>query len=111
MNIEAGLYYKTRDGRKSFVVSTGSPLGDLRWPICGYIEGVECAMSWTPEGRCYGVTEHPNDLVDKWKEPERRKAKVYLNRSVTGEVFPSVHTSESMPLGTKTVELVEGVFE
>jgi len=60
LQIEAGKYYKTRDGRKVYVDTKGSSCygGDSFFTGCGY--------SILPSGREYRDEMSPRDLIAEW---------------------------------------------
>ncbi len=69
MKIEAGKYYKTRDGRKARVYVTDAENRDF--PVHGFLSGEQ--LMWTLEGTFY-VSLDPSvrDLVSEWVEPKPR---------------------------------------
>lgn len=72
MKFETGKYYKTRDGKKAFVMFSGqNPFLDPknRWTVYGVI-GNSAVHSWDSEGKSQSFGgNHPNDLVEEWDEP------------------------------------------
>lgn len=73
MQIEAGKYYRLRDGKKAFVshVMAENPFNKEcnSHPIVGFIEG-EGADNWTENGGYYDEIEvHDRDIVAEWREP------------------------------------------
>lgn len=62
MKIEAGKYYRTRDGRKARVLCTDHV--KLNYPVAGSIGGE--LYSWTGEGEFYRGTINIIDLVAEW---------------------------------------------
>jgi hypothetical protein len=70
MKIEAGKYYKTRDGRKAYVAAVlENPLGRTVTHKCLGFVG-DRYMSWTDNGHewsCFGG--NPSDLIAEWREP------------------------------------------
>jgi len=83
LTLEAGKYYKTRDGRKAFVgaLNQPSPFGNLKdmYPAAGYIEGEDSARSWMLNGELYNNAKaFEADLVAEWVEPKRIKGWVNI---------------------------------
>ena len=77
MKLEAGKYYKTRDGRKAKIVSEISPSPFNHtvstYPFMGWVEGYTAAISWTAQGsyieQDWSKADSDSDLVAEWKEP------------------------------------------
>lgn len=72
MQLEAGKYYKTRDGRKAFVASVmlPNPFGrSTIYVIRGYDNSTSRACSWTSIGTEHDGRNGPNDLVSEWIDP------------------------------------------
>jgi hypothetical protein len=108
LKIEAGKYYRTRDGRKVFVIQSGPwPGQEMIFPVAGWLEGAKALKHWSCDGT---YTNHPteHDLVEEWKEPASGMA--YLRRDATGEVYiTSSRTGTGEVIGS--ARLVEGKFE
>ncbi|MEZ5781176.1 MAG: hypothetical protein R3D70_05955 [Rhizobiaceae bacterium] len=80
--LEAGKFYRTRDGRRAFVshVLGVSPFPNkIRddFPVTGYIDGTGYAPVWRLDGS-FGNRSHDNDLVAEWVEPKRIKGWVNI---------------------------------
>jgi hypothetical protein len=74
MKIEAGKYYKTRDGKKAFVehVFQKSPFSGSSPPgytSFGFIEGNGQVEWWTADGFYVTRGQGCNDLVAEWVDP------------------------------------------
>lgn len=126
LEIVAGRYYKTRDGRKAFVscIIERSPFQDgasHTYPVCGYIEsGVGGSSSWVSSGMYWADAgqQHDADLVAEWRDPATEERVVYLVRNQAGEVLCSMQTvGGKLPLcwrecaiGSTRVTVTEGVF-
>lgn len=81
IKLEAGKYYRTRDGRKAFV-SGKNPFSDTQCCICGFIEGYG-STSWTIDGNYYSdKSDVAYDLIAEWKEPKRIKGWVNIYSEV-----------------------------
>ena len=79
LTLEAGKFYRTRNGRKAFV-GCENPFADgstLR--VFGYIEGAGIAI-WRTDG-CYfsDGAAASSDLVAEWVEPKRIKGWVNID--------------------------------
>lgn len=62
MKLEAGKWYKTRDGRKAFV-GFQNPFSKV-W--VGYIEGEPLQRVWSPDGKWNSPNEYCLDLISEW---------------------------------------------
>ena len=116
MEISAGRYYKTRDGRKAFVqvefanpFMIGKPFTTSA-TFAGFIEGEtpNGAYGWMHDGRSAPVRLTHNDLVSGWKEP--RKLKLWIYADDISEVSARCYRREQ---NTKSplfaiIECVEG---
>ncbi len=82
MKLEAGKWYRTRDGRKAFVGFMHPYIG---W--VGYIDGEPCAQTWLGDGRwCSQTGEYPRDLIAEWTDTPAVGSSAWAN---------------SLPVGTK----------
>jgi len=75
LKIEAGKYYRTRDGRKARIDCIIEPvMGKLKYPCVGELEGwlSKTPPSWQLDGS-FDSVEREQDLVAEWKEPKRIK--------------------------------------
>lgn len=69
MKIEAGKWYKLRNGDKVFVVYIRTDEAVRNYPVIGYIEGKLGAWSWCLDGRLYpGEEVSMMDIIEEWKE-------------------------------------------
>ena len=69
MKLEAGKWYKTRDGRKAFVGFIHPNRTINRY--IGSIDS-EALLSWSEYGEYGGQSSSPVDLVSEWTEPTFR---------------------------------------
>jgi hypothetical protein len=97
IKLEAGKYYKTREGQKAYVV--GRMKGTCDYPWIGQI-GDAFPFYWTDEGvgspRCVMV----DDLVEEWKEPETGEGALYVWRHRgTSRIVTSYYQKETHPIG------------
>ncbi|MBZ9674537.1 hypothetical protein [Mesorhizobium sp. ES1-1] len=80
LQLEAGKYYRTRDGRKAVVVGLSPFEGTGEtFVAAGYIETEPTVMTWSMDG-FFSPTRnnHHRDLVAEWVEPKRIKGFVAL---------------------------------
>jgi hypothetical protein len=70
MKIEAGKYYKTRDGHRAFVGAVSPfPSTDRLYLVVGWIQGESASTSWGPSGEYADGSNAPEDLVAEWVDP------------------------------------------
>lgn len=92
LTLEAGKYYRTRDGRKAYIVGQ-NPFdkddADIGFPFGGFVRGGngDCLEWWRGDGR-FEVREDAMDLVAEWVEPKRIKGFIALK--YTGNSFVAV---------------------
>lgn len=70
MKLEAGRWYRTRDGRKAFVGFNHSVRKSSQW--VGYIDGQESLYSWSYSGLYCSDIGSDFDLVAEWAKPKLR---------------------------------------
>jgi hypothetical protein len=116
MKIEAGKYYKTRDGKKAFVehvfqkspFSGSSPSG---YTSFGFIEGNGQVDWWTADGFYVTCGQGCNDLVAEWREPRVVVREVLLVETRSGDfgcVFDQWQSLGDRVLARKKVTITEG---
>lgn len=68
LKIEAGKFYRTRDGRKAGIYRTD--VNHPEYSIHGYVEfdSVEYPLVWRSDGRYFDTGEHCTDLISEWHE-------------------------------------------
>jgi len=75
IKIEAGKYYRTREGKQAFVAALAqSPFDKDPVPYIGYVKGhkLQEQFWWSEAGRAQpDGNEDPFDLVAEWQEPKR----------------------------------------
>jgi hypothetical protein len=82
MQLEAGKYYRTRDGRKAYVVGSDPFNPSEPFPFVGWIAG--CGLrTWTASG-AWANFQSDCDLVAPWKEPETETMVLALYRAMNG---------------------------
>ena len=93
MKIEAGKYYRTRDGRKAYVSAVilenpfGSPRFECDYPCRGFIEDSGYS-SWQLNGKWAHENNDSTDLVAEWSdEPEYRPFNDAELRELVGRVL------------------------
>jgi hypothetical protein len=100
MKIEAGKYYKTREGRKVFVSHRcTNPFGligsEPDFPLEGYMSnGDRDRLSWRDDGTYNYAGEHMNDILAEWKEPKVHKRWSYFYRNGRGDVWSGAADTE-----------------
>ena len=80
LKIEAGKYYRTRDGRKAFVAARNPFNARFCW--MGMIDSIStlCGVTWLESGRFSDTREaHPDDLIAPWTEPRTIERQVRVN--------------------------------
>lgn len=89
MKIEAGKFYKTRNGQKAYIYATNAP--DSERPIHGYVvwsDGEIRLYSWTALGGFWDNGDKPGkygpDLISEWVEPAK---KLYAYLGAQSQVF------------------------
>jgi hypothetical protein len=120
VNIEAGKYYKTRDGRKVFVCADAlpNPFGQsIPWVLAGYIDGgrIACTYGWKSDGTAHDGSHY--DLVAEWHEPATEERVVWLVRFGNGDLCTfclqddhQAPSSTGTVIGSTRVTVTEGVF-
>jgi hypothetical protein len=125
VNIEAGKYYKTRDGRKVFVCAIAMPNPfaesvEVTYPVIGYIDPIQ-RLTWAINGELYRDSKSAADLVAEWREPRTWNywlgvydfhgdvmAVAYSTRPAIDRFFSM--DSDRKVLSIKEVTVTEGVF-
>jgi hypothetical protein len=116
MEIKAGCYYKTRDGRKAFVVGKDPlSLPDWNWVVSIGGWGVS---NMRPDGRwMHSNGEQSVDLVSEWEEPRKFEVEVAILAYPTGNTESYVRGPgydysgfRGKPIARKTITLIEGEF-
>jgi hypothetical protein len=110
MKIEAGKYYKTREGRKVFVSHRcTNPFGligsEPDFPLEGYMSnGDRDRLSWRDDGTYNYAGEHMNDILAEWKEPKVHKRWVAWWEYKTNPTVPFVVIYNSEDEARKNLE-------
>lgn len=112
MQIEAGKFYRTRDGKKAYIAHIRNDDVHTSQLAIGFVYGDANAMSWQLGGHLAFPREFGDDLVEEWREPAFRKIAIYwmsdgqLHMAYAG-LFPPPGEFKARAL----VTLTEGVFE
>jgi hypothetical protein len=72
LDLQAGKYYRTRDGRKAFVAAVvpPSPFGKHKFTNFGYIDDEDGVFTWGAAGHYNeDLSQGAYDLVAPWSEP------------------------------------------
>lgn len=80
LTLEAGKYYRTRDGRKAFLAGRNPFESSIQLVWTGYVEGGIAIYGWLASGhfRYADGREDDCDLVAEWVEPKRIKGWVNI---------------------------------
>ena len=86
IQLEAGKFYRTRDGRKAYVLGQNPFLGDDE-RFLGFVEkagGSSYRFAWAGNGRRanHATFGSDTDLVDIWREPLERYCVVEVQNGV-----------------------------
>lgn len=131
MKIEAGKYYRTRDGRRAYVdsVRLPNPLAPkARYkPVSGFLEGNDGSSTrWWSDGRWGPADSSPKgiDLISEWDAPDKTSAWVVVfwneKHGYDGDVaFTASDAGEMMAdpaegwecIARKRIEITEGEFD
>lgn len=104
LTIEAGKFYRTREGQKAFVAGI-VPGMKTDWPIMGWIiaGARNVQVIWHLDGSDGGK----NDLVAEWVEPKRIKGKMFICQSASGTFGSYISDEPRDPLGAKIIACIE----
>jgi hypothetical protein len=71
MKLEAGKYYRTRDGRKAYVAAIAPEWVATDYPVLGWVD--IATIRWRADGKEVR-NESPCDLISEWTdEPEKKE--------------------------------------
>jgi hypothetical protein len=109
MEVKAGEYYRTRDGRKAYVAGE-SPFSstDTLYRVVGWIDGEQGSTEWTPEGFLLLDEADKRDLVEGWRETLEVWALLDL-RGCVAEIGDSKADLMPYPSGCRVIKLREVV--
>lgn len=72
MKLEAGKYYRTRDGRKAYVIGQNVFECNYGKWFAGYIDGDADPLDWSIDGCIFSdKSESHRDLVAEWVEKKK----------------------------------------
>jgi len=85
MQIEAGKYYRTRDGRKV------GPMAQSEWPECAHIEGQGGLWNWngSPHFPFNEDTDSPY-LIAEWTEAPTSPLRTVTRKKIVPGVYGNV---------------------
>jgi len=90
MKLEAGKYYKTRNGLKAYVefIRQDSPFGDYltKYPATGFIENLGEQM-WKTNGEFSAPFDYELDLISEWREPIKISGWVNISDIFTSGLY------------------------
>lgn len=111
LTLEAGKYYRTRGGKKVFIVGV-NPFDkeddDIEFPFGGFVQGLKGdVLEWFRDDGRYGVQDGANDLVAEWVEPKRIKGRMFIGNN--GVVFfgGSIGEEPAVPYGVTALACIE----
>lgn len=111
MIIEVNKWYRTRDGRRAFVIGRAPDECHRKFPLIGLVpseDGAYCLISWTDGGTEYTTDNSCSDLVSEWREPVSREVTVYLLRTAGGIVYAVFGGDITNAIAKKTITITEG---
>ena len=68
--LEAGKYYRTRDGHKAYVGWVAPEEVRELFSVKGYVIGEEGTQTWKTCGTYHGGSKHAHDLVALWEDEQ-----------------------------------------
>lgn len=87
MKIEAGKWYKMRNGNPAFV---GYAIEGIEWPMQGYRAGMDKSFGATTAWKADGQSSVPAgsyyDLIEEWKEPKAGVRYINIYEEERGEM-------------------------
>ena len=99
MKLEAGKYYKTRNGLKAYVefIRQDSPFGDYltEYPATGFIENLGEQM-WKTNGEFNTFIESELDLISEWREPIKVSGWVNVYDTFTSMLYKTKERANSV---------------
>ena len=99
MKLEAGKYYKTRNGLKAYVefIRQDSPFGDYltKYPAMGFIERYG-EQRWKTNGEFNTFIENELDLISEWRELVKISGWVNLYDTFTSMLYKTEEEANSV---------------
>ena len=113
MKLEAGKYYKTRNGLKAYVefIRQDNPFRDYipEYPAIGFIESYGEQM-WKTNGEFNTSIENELDLISEWREPIKISGWVNLYDTFTSMLYKTEEEANSVERqGRRACIYVSGV--
>lgn len=113
MKLEAGKYYKTRNGLKAYVefIRQDSPFGDYltEYPATGFIENLGEQM-WKTNGEFSVPNDYELDLISEWRELVKISGWVNLYDTFTSMLYKTEEEANSVERqGRRACIYVSGV--
>ncbi|MBP2564514.1 hypothetical protein J2766_001073 [Agrobacterium tumefaciens] len=107
LTLEAGRYYRTRDGRKAYVAGFNpfSKEEDRANAVSGWIEDGNCL--WCRSGQYWKNKTSDFDLVAEWVEPKRIQGKMYIYEGSAGVHGGYLSDHLQLPYGAKVLAVIE----
>jgi len=98
MKLEAGKYYKTRNGLKAYVefIRQDSPFGDYltEYPATGFIENLGEQM-WKTNGEFSVPNDYELDLISEWRELVKISGWVNVSDIFTSGLYKTKEEADS----------------
>ncbi len=98
MKLEAGKYYKTRNGLKAYVefIRQHSPFGDYltKYPAMGFIERYG-EQRWKTNGEFNTFIENELDLISEWRELVKISGWVNVSDIFTSGLYKTKEEADS----------------
>lgn len=111
LTLEAGKYYKTREGEKAFVAFVRQDKCNACHQAIGHIVDGDF-KAWRKDGGYMQSNMASNcDIIEEWKEPEVISVRVYLGND--GKIYADRQGQIRIdnPVASTIATLTEGTFE
>jgi hypothetical protein len=108
MKLEAGKFYRTRDGRKAYVAGESPFEASLeRYRFAGWVEGTKGVAAWASDGSLTMSALSGFDLVEEWPERQEYWAVLGPANFFTGFFTRSRAKVHAETYGGKVIKLRE----
>lgn len=119
MELKPNTYYRTREGRKAYVVGKSPFKEDEDRGFIGFIQlqdDYSDYVIWNGKGETGNSPKDESDLIAEWKEPQRKTVWVGMRDDGFATLnYDTPHDLKthygSKVLAMRRVELVEGEFD